>query len=69
MIGIYTKALRYIVSIGFKTSLAFKDIDGCAFNHCRNEALCIPSSEVNQNYTCSCKNGFFGQFCENGNTV
>ena len=50
----------------FKTeleSVLISDIDDCKENECQNGGLCV---DALMSYSCSCKDGFEGRFCEKG---
>lgn len=38
--------------------------DPCAHNHCKHDSKCLPSR--GGEYTCKCKPGFKGKYCEQG---
>lgn len=38
--------------------------DPCAHNHCKHDSKCLPAR--GGEYTCKCKSGFKGKYCEQG---
>ncbi|XP_055372509.1 protein slit isoform X2 [Condylostylus longicornis] len=41
-----------------------KEVDPCENNRCRRGSRCIPSSNTKDGYTCKCKQGTRGKYCD-----